>query len=305
VNGILVIDKPAGRTSHDVVDRVRQVMGTRKVGHTGTLDPLATGVLPVCVNEATKLMPFLSQDDKEYRAVMLLGTETDTLDIEGKVTSRRDAHVSVREIEEVVFSFHGEIEQVPPRYSAIKHRGRSSHVWARKGIVIDLAPRKVEIRAIRVEALDLPYVTFSASCSKGTYIRSLCADIGRKLSCGACLAGLRRTRSGIFREDAALSLEDLPHRADASVIAMADALPHFASVSIDERLAEKMRAGYQPVIDVLKGYHIPFLDAGDVVKFTAPEGRLVAMAVMLCSSADVPRQDGRKQAVKILRIFHG
>lgn len=304
MNGIFVIDKPAGRTSHDVVDAVRRILGTRKVGHTGTLDPLATGVLPVCVNEATKLMPFLSQDDKEYRAVMLLGTETDTLDIEGAVTARQDVHLTEEQIEHAVLSFHGEIEQVPPRYSAVKHRGRSSHAWARKGIVIDLPPRRVEIRAIRVESVNLPYVTFSASCSKGTYIRSLCDEIGRKLSCGACLAGLRRTRSGIFREEAALPLEDLPHRAGSGAIAMTSALPQFASIAIDERMAEKIRTGYQPVVDVLKIYHIPFIDAGDVVKFVATEGRLVAVAAMLCSSADMPRREGGEPAVKILRVFH-
>jgi len=150
----------------------------------------------------------------------------------------------------------------------------------------------------------LPYVTFSASCSKGTYIRSLCSDIGRRLSCGACLARLRRTRSGIFREDAALPLESLSLLADGGIIPMAEALPHLVSVPIDERLAERMRAGYQPTLDVLKGYHIPFLAAGDVVKITDAGSRLIAVAMMLCSSADIAYRDGREPAVKILRIFY-
>lgn len=303
MNGVVVIDKPSGRTSHAVCDEVRKVLGAQKAGHTGTLDPLATGVLPVCLNEATKLTPLFSQDDKDYRAVMLLGVETETFDVEGKVTRRSEPSVTAEEIKAAVRSFLGEISQVPPRYSAIKHRGKSMHKWARRGVIVDPLPRQVKIEAITVEEVSLPYVTFFVSCSKGTYVRSLCADIGRKLQCGACLARLRRTRSGSFGEKEALPLESLRNGGEVNIISMVDALPKLPSIDIDDALATRVRTGYQPVVNVLRGYLIPFLAPSDVVKFVATGCSLVAVARMLCSSEDLIHHDGREQAVRVMRVF--
>jgi tRNA pseudouridine 55 synthase len=218
VNGIIIIDKPSGKTSYDIVEDVKKTLCARKVGHTGTLDPLATGVLPVCVNEATKLVRFFSTDSKEYKATMLMGVETDTLDIEGNLTAQKKPDVARGDIEDVLKSLAGKIKQIPPRYSAIKFKGKPMYKWARKGINFDIPPRMVEVHQITIEDVKLPYVTFFVACSKGTYIRSLCADIGEKLGCGACLAGLRRIRSGAFCERYALSLEGVHDRGKKEIL---------------------------------------------------------------------------------------
>ncbi|MEI7639430.1 MAG: tRNA pseudouridine(55) synthase TruB, partial [Syntrophus sp. (in: bacteria)] len=171
MNGVVVIDKTPGMTSHDVVLDVRRVSGVKKAGHTGTLDPLATGVLPVCIGEATKLVPFLVSATKDYRVSMLLGVRTDTLDIEGAVLEEKKPQVTDQSIEDALRGFLGRIEQIPPRYSAIKVRGKALYKWARQGIVVDPPPRMVEIYRLTVEEVSLPYVTFSMSCSGGTYVR--------------------------------------------------------------------------------------------------------------------------------------
>jgi tRNA pseudouridine55 synthase len=301
MNGVVVIDKPSGKTSHDVVQQVRKALVVKKAGHTGTLDPLATGVLPVCINEATKLVPFFSNDKKEYQVTMLLGVRTDTLDVDGHTMSSCEPRVDSNEIEGALRGFVGKNEQVPPRYSAVKFRGKPLYKWARKGIPVDPDPRTIEIFHLDVLEVALPYVSFGVSCSKGTYIRSLCADVGEMLGCGACLAGLRRIRSGAFFEDMAVSLEKLGAN---HVISMADALPDFPLICVDHHLAGKLREGYQPVVETFKLLHIPFLKAGDVVKITDEQRDLVAVARMLCTSDQVVAGDERKQVMKILRVFH-
>ncbi len=300
MNGVVVIDKPAGKTSHDVVKDVKKALGVRKAGHTGTLDPLATGVLPVCINEATKLAPFFSLDTKEYRVTMLLGVKTDTQDIEGKVTASAEPQAGSGEIVHVLNGFVGKIEQIPPRYSAVKFRGKSLYKWARKGVSVELHPRRVEISNIEILEVKMPYVTFNVSCSKGTYIRSLCSDVGDVLGCGACLAALRRMRSGRFVEGAAVSLEKVDVN---NVISMVDALPDFPFIPVDHAFAGKLREGYQPVAETVGLFHIPFIDAGDVVMFTDKRRCLVAIAKMLYSSDQFSTLDGKKQVMKILRVF--
>lgn len=301
MNGVVVIDKPSGKTSHDVVQQVRKALVVKKAGHTGTLDPLATGVLPVCINEATKLVPFFSNDKKEYQVTMLLGVRTDTLDVDGNTMSSCEPRVDSDEIEGALRGFVGKNEQVPPRYSAVKFRGKPLYKWARKGIPVDPDPRTIEIFHLDVLEVALPYVSFRVSCSKGTYIRSLCADVGEMLGCGACLAGLRRLRSGAFFEDMAVSLERLGAN---HVISMADALPDFPLICVDHHLAGKLREGYQPAVETFNLLHIPFLKAGDVVKITDEQRDLIAVARMLCASEQVAAGDERKQVMKILRVFH-
>ncbi|MBE9546441.1 MAG: tRNA pseudouridine(55) synthase TruB [Proteobacteria bacterium] len=309
MNGVIIIDKPLGKTSHDIVEDVKKTLGVRKVGHTGTLDPLATGVLPVCVNEATKLAQFFLTDGKEYRATMLLGVETDTLDIEGKIIVQREPHVTKSDIEDVLNSFVGEIEQTPPRYSSVKYKGKPMHKWARRGIVVEPLPRMVEVYRITLEDVELPYVTFLVSCSKGTYIRSLCSDIGQKLGCGGCLSGLRRIRSGHFCEEAAVSLENIHDQRkrdllEKNIVPMADALPDFSTIDVDQKLAGRLKKGYQPAVGDLAEHRVPFLTAGDVVKFVSWEGHLVALARMLYSFDQISSLDSKKQLVKILRVFN-
>jgi len=308
MNGVIVIDKPAGKTSRKVVDDVRKSLRVRKAGHTGTLDPMATGVLPVCLGEATKLVQFLSTDTKDYKATMLLGVQTDTQDIEGAVIARDNPDVGHKDIEEVFCRFVGEIEQAPPRYSAIKYRGRSLHRWARQGIAVDPPQRLIEIYDIKIDEVILPYITFSVSCSKGTYVRSLCSDIGQRLGCGACLAKLRRTRSGIFSEASAVSLDELDGNTGGNpagrVIPLIDALPQIPAIHIDHTYARKLKDGYQPVAEALKIYHIPSLARGDMVKFIDEDNNLISIARMLCTSEQVAAAEGQRQAAKTIRIFN-
>jgi len=308
MNGIIIIDKPEGKTSHDVVLDIKKTLGVKKVGHTGTLDPLATGVLPVCINEGTKLAQFFSLDKKEYRATMLLGVMTDTYDVEGKIIAEEKPGASPEDIKKALYSLVGKRRQVPPPYSAVKYQGKPLYKWARKGIAVPSLPRSMEIYQISLEEVNLPYATFKVTCSKGTYIRSLCVEVGEMLGCGACLAALRRIKSGCYSEKEAFSFtenggKDKKDSLAAHLISLADALPEIPAIQIDGPLAEKLRQGYQPVVDNLNNYHIPFLAAGDVLKFTQ-NCRLVAIAKMLYAPDQLPVLAGREQAVKILRVFN-
>jgi tRNA pseudouridine55 synthase len=309
MNGVIVIDKPAGRTSRAVVEEVQRALGIKRAGHTGTLDPLATGVLPVCINEATKLVQFLALDTKDYKATLLLGVRTDTLDTEGRVISREEPRVTRQQVEKALQSLKGRREQLPPLYSAVKFRGRPLYEWTRRGIAVEQTPRDVEVYGIRIDEVRLPEVTFTVSCSKGTYIRSLCAEVGEALGCGGCMSALRRTRSGCFREEMALATEGMAEEEKrahltAHVASMAEVLPGLVGVDVDAPLAERLRNGYQPDGEALSPYHIPFLAAGDVIKFTLGEKHLVAVARMLLASDDLVSVGVNKQAVRILRVFN-
>jgi tRNA pseudouridine55 synthase len=310
MDGIVVIDKPAGLTSHDVVSQVKKILGARKAGHTGTLDPLATGVLPVCLNEATKLAQFLTAENKTYRATMLLGVRTDTQDTEGEVIEKSDRLVSEEDIRMALTGLVGKIKQVPPAFSALKHKGKPLYKYARAGEFPEMPAREVDIFSLSIRDISFPNVTFDISCSKGTYIRTVCSDIGQGLGCGACLSGLRRLQSGFFTEDMALSLkrdagEGEKKRLLASILPMAQALPTFASIEVDELLADKLRAGFQPDVETMWRNVLPFLAAGDMIKFVNRSGSLVAVAKMLLSADEMAGQDGKTQAVRILRVFNG
>ncbi len=210
ISGFLVIDKPRGITSHDVVSRVRRILGTRRVGHTGTLDPFATGVLPVAVNDGTKVIPFLDEGVKQYDALLRLGVVTDTLDLTGSVLSRQDGSGVGRErLEALMARFTGVISQVPPMYSAIKKDGRPLYKLARQGIEVERQPRRVEVLSQELLLFDPPLVGIRVTCSRGTYIRSLVHDMGAELGCGAALQELRRIASGPFRLSAAVTIDRL------------------------------------------------------------------------------------------------
>jgi tRNA pseudouridine55 synthase len=311
MNGVVVIDKPSGWTSRAVVEEVKRSLGIRKAGHTGTLDPLANGVLPVCINEATKLVQFLAHDTKEYRATLLLGVRTDTLDTEGRVMAREEPRVTGEQVAEALKSLTGRREQVPPLYSAVKFRGRPLYEWTRRGVEVEQLPRAVEVYSVRVDEISLPEVTFTVSCSKGTYIRSLCAEVGETLGCGGCMSALRRIRSGGFREEMAIALAPEGMTADEKrerllerLVPMTDLLPGLAVIAIDQPLAERVRNGYQPEGEILARYHIPFLAAGDVVKFILDEKHLVAVARMLRASDELASEEDAGHAVRILRVFN-
>jgi tRNA pseudouridine55 synthase len=207
---IINLDKPKGITSQQAVTRVKKIWNAKKAGHAGTLDPLATGVLLICIGEATKTMRFLSDLDKEYVAVMKLGEKTDTLDAQGEILETvRNISVTKRDIEEVLGRFSGAIQQSPPMYSALKTAGTPLYKLARKGIVIERPKREVVIHSIGMTGFNLPIVEIKVSCSKGTYVRTLCADIGDVLGVGAHIVALRRTRIGRFLIENAVSLDGM------------------------------------------------------------------------------------------------
>ena len=209
INGMIIIDKEEGYTSHDVVAKMRGICGQKKIGHTGTLDPMATGVLPVCLGKGTGVCSILSESDKIYHGTMRLGLKTDTLDITGTVLGEEKVLCSEKDISEAFLSFLGKQEQVPPMYSALKINGEKLCDLARKGIIVERKSRSIEIYEIQVLKIQLPEVEFEVSCSKGTYIRSLCDDIGEKLGCFACLSSLRRIKAAGFSITQAITLTEL------------------------------------------------------------------------------------------------
>lgn len=209
MNGILNILKPPGMTSHDVVSIVRKKLNIKKVGHTGTLDPNAAGVLPICIGKATKISQFLLEGKKKYRAELTLGIETDTQDIYGKVTKRYSITSTEEEIEKAILSFIGDYNQIPPMYSAIKIKGKKLYELARQGIEVEREPRKVKIYNIDIIDINTNKILFDVLCSKGTYIRTLCSDIGKVLGCGGIMSFLIRTKSSDFSLDTTITLEEL------------------------------------------------------------------------------------------------
>ncbi|MCX4305511.1 MAG: tRNA pseudouridine(55) synthase TruB [Acetatifactor sp.] len=214
MDGIIIIDKEPGFTSHDVVAKLRGICGQKKIGHTGTLDPAATGVLPVCLGSGTRLCDMLTDTDKEYVAELLLGVETDTQDTTGRVLAAREVNVSQEELRAAVFSFAGDYGQVPPMYSALKVNGKKLYELAREGKEVERKARQVKIHEIEILDCSLPVVRLRVACSKGTYIRTLCADIGARLGCGGTMQSLRRTAAGRFRLEDAVTLERVQEKKD-------------------------------------------------------------------------------------------
>ena len=212
INGVINIYKIKGFTSHDVVAKLRGIMRQKKIGHTGTLDPDATGVLPVCLGNATKLCDMLTDKEKEYVAKVQLGVTTDTQDMTGTVLSSKEVEVSEEEVREAVASFIGPYEQIPPMYSALKVNGKKLYELAREGKEVERKARPVVIHEIEVLDMELPTLTIRVRCSKGTYIRTLCYDLGEKLGCGAAMAALERTKSGQFSLETAMTLAELEEK---------------------------------------------------------------------------------------------
>ena len=209
MDGIINGYKEKGFTSHDVVAKLRGILRMKKIGHTGTLDPAAEGVLPVCLGKGTRLCDMLTDKTKTYRAVLLLGQETDTQDTTGTVLAEYPVEVTEEAVREAIYSFLGDYMQIPPMYSALKVNGKKLYELARQGKEVERQPRPVQILDIQIGQVDLPRVTFSVTCSKGTYIRTLCYDIGRKLGCGGCMESLLRTRVDRFKREDSLTLSQI------------------------------------------------------------------------------------------------
>ena len=252
INGILNVYKEAGFTSHDVVAKLRGICRQKKIGHTGTLDPEAVGVLPVCLGSGTKLCDMLTDKSKEYEAVLLLGQVTDTQDVTGTVLEEHEVTADEEQVVEGIRSFVGAYEQIPPMYSALKVNGKRLYELARAGKEVERKGRPVEIHNIEILSVSLPEITFRVACSKGTYIRTLCHDIGQKLGCGGTMKSLKRTRVGIFTIDGALKLSQLEElaaqgRLEEKVIpveAMFTELPALTVKDAFARLIENGNAFY-------------------------------------------------------------
>ena len=266
VDGILLLDKPAGITSNSALQKARRLFHAAKAGHTGTLDPMATGLLPLCFGEATKFAGELLTADKCYAAAVLLGVRTDTADAEGRVLEIRPVAVSREQVESALARFRGAIQQVPPMHSALKRDGRPLYEYAREGIEIERAPRVVTIHTLDLTAFSGDRVEFNVACSKGTYIRTLAQDIGTVLGCGGHLTALRRTRIGDLGLEAAITLEALevlpPQDRDVMLLpadALLSALPR---LDLDEDATRRFRQGqavqtgqeHQPLAGRLRAY---------------------------------------------------
>jgi tRNA pseudouridine55 synthase len=274
-HGILNLDKPAGWTSHDVVARVRRLLGERRVGHAGTLDPLATGVLLVCIGQATRVAEYLTASEKVYRAVARLGITTDTYDRMGQVTATAPLpNLNDGDIQNALGAFIGDIAQVPPAYSAVKQAGVASYRRARRGESVVLPARPVTIFAIRLLKWRSPDAVFEVTCSPGTYVRSLVYDLGQALGCGAHLAELTRLRSGRFKIEDAITLEALAEAAAAGAVRdcihpIEQALSHLVPVPVDAGDAGRLMNGLPISSDLLT--------VGTTGYARMPDGRIAAI----------------------------
>jgi len=247
-NGIINIYKEAGFTSHDVVAKLRGILRQKKIGHTGTLDPDAVGVLPVCLGVGTRLCDMLTEENKEYVAELRFGVTTDTQDMSGTVLSRQAVTITEKQAAEIADSFLGDYEQVPPMYSALKVNGRKLYELAREGLEVERKARCVRIEELEILHMELPVIRLRVVCSKGTYIRTLCDDIGKKAGCGAAMASLKRTRVGRFCADDALTLSDVEDmvkadRLEEFIVRVEEMFPALQSVKIWDDYQKQLENG--------------------------------------------------------------
>lgn len=295
-DGVVVIDKPAGMTSHDVVARVRRLFDTKRVGHTGTLDPLATGVLVVCIGQATRIVEYLTAASKEYVAGVVFGVETDSQDATGAVLREADSSVlTAEQLEAVLPGFRGRIRQTPPMVSAVHHEGRRLYELARKGVEVERAAREVEVTRLEMCGFrpgPRARATLTVECSTGTYIRTLAHDIGAALGVGGMMESLRRTRAGAFRLDHARTLEELAALREAGALHTAlrsipDALADWPRVTLTEEEARRIAQGQTAEARGLTADRALLLDeAGAPLALARADGRRLAPFKVLVRSSD-------------------
>ena len=279
MNGVLIIDKPQGKTSFDIVRQVRRLCKTRRVGHAGTLDPLATGVLPVAVGWATRLVEYMMAGDKTYQATLKLGAATDTQDSEGEILEEKEwQHVDRSALDKAVAGFIGEIDQLPPMYSALKKDGKPLYQLARQGVEVERQPRSLRIDSLVIDDFAPPLVTFTVRCSKGTYVRTLCHDIGQKLNSAAHMTALRRLSCGHFDTSASHTLDELQDLVEQGrplpFLTHAEVLADWPALVVSGEVLGRLQDGVAPD---MAGLDVSALSAGDRVCFLA-EDNLVAVA---------------------------
>jgi tRNA pseudouridine55 synthase len=288
VDGVLVVDKPAGPTSHDVVERVRQVLHIRRAGHTGTLDPFATGVLPVCVGKATRLARFLSETDKSYRATVRLGFATRTDDLTGEpLEPRRPRAVDTAEVKRACAGLTGELRQVPPAYSAKRVEGRRLYELAREGVMVERSAVPVTVHTLDVLAVEGDRVELDVRCSAGTYVRALARDLGESLGTGAHLAALRRTEAAGFGLESAVSWDELTGGAGDRLVPLGGLLHQFPAVVVGEEGAAAVRHG-RDLDRRLVAHGFPLPSAPARLRVLDAQNRLLALAVPRGFGAVVP-----------------
>jgi len=293
ISGVLVVDKPVGMTSHDVVEAIRRGTGIRRAGHTGTLDPRASGVLVILVGPAVRLSEYVSASDKRYQAIIRLGSSTDTFDSEGKfVRDDQPVNVTEEQFETILKQFEGEIEQTPPPYSAVKVNGRPAYDMARKGEEVDLAPRKITVHHLEVLEWAPPEIVVDVHCSSGTYVRSLANDIGNTLGTGAYLVGLRRTKSGRFSLRDATPLRKLQEAFQAGnwyqfLIPAAEALGEWPAIELAPDDVEEVRHGHR--VKAAAGAEQPQL-----VRGVSMAGELIALMIPAAGEDGSPEWQPKK-----------
>lgn len=304
-DGVLIIDKPSGITSRQAVSRIKSLAGVKKAGHTGTLDPLATGVLLVCLGRATLLSSLLSEGKKRYRVEARLGMETDTLDTDGEIVRRTEnVNVLPEEIIKISKSFLGTIEQVPPGYSAVKYMGKPLYAYARKGIRIEPAPRRVNIEKIELIAVKTNdndiRIELEVDCGPGTYIRSLVSDIGSALGCGACVSGLRRIQSGGFSIEDSVKLEDLTSgkvNVDENILSIEKVSSHLPTVIVSPEGKSGVQCG-KPIIKEWIDSGFGEIKPGQIVRVVSENGKMLALY------RGVERCDEHDYIAKAVRVIY-
>ena len=281
MDGIINVYKERGFTSHDVVAKLRGILRQKKIGHTGTLDPEAQGVLPVCLGKGTKVCELLTDKTKTYQAVLLLGTVTDTQDTTGTVLAESPVTCTEEEVSACIQTFQGIQEQVPPMYSALKVNGKKLYELARQGVEVERKARTITIEEIRIDQISLPEVTITVTCSKGTYIRTLCHDIGQKLGCGGCMKSLLRTRVGIFSMEESLTLAQIEQLRDeekleAQIYPVDSVFAEYPQITLSEEALRLVKNG-NPLPKRM--VELPTVTDGMRVRLYDTEGTFLAVYV--------------------------
>ncbi len=305
MDGVLNINKPAGMTSHDVVDSIRRITKIKRVGHTGTLDPMATGVLPICIGKATKIVQFLIAEDKEYAVEMRLGIVTDSQDTTGKILEETPPpDVSEEEIRAVFQNFLGEQMQIPPMISAKHHKGKRLYELARKGVEVKRQPCKIYIHDLTLEEVKIPLIRFRVTCSKGTYIRTLCHDLGVSLNSGSAMSGLTRVRCGSFHVNDSTALDSLksPEDVQARLCGLNDALSLYNSVIVGAEGKAALQCGRALSGGLIQRRNGDF-DNGSLVRVTARDGSLIGVGEALLPSDQLDSLAGNLKVIRPVKVF--
>ncbi len=306
MDGILVIDKPTGFSSHDIVQKMRRIAKQRKVGHAGTLDPLATGVLPLLLGKATKISRYLTGQDKSYDTELCLGITTDTLDSDGRVVERKDVDISLKQLEEVLDTFRGSIEQIPPMYSAKKVEGKKLYELARKGKTVEREAKEIRIDSLELLDFDAPTCRLRVKCSSGTYIRTLVDDIGQALGCGAHVTALRRLEVGTFRLSQAFTLEELEAREEpleGALLGMDDALTTMPTIELSSQLERMVCLGHQLKVQDVHHLKMSAFARDEAILLKSQEGRALAVARSVFACDTLLHEPMEEQALKTERVL--